>query len=260
MKIFHFVDGTKPAYGILDGDTLRVIDSEPYGDYKITRRHHKLDEVRLLPPCTPSKVVALGLNYRNHAAELNQELPTTPLMFIKPSTAVIGPDDNIIYPASSARVDYEGELAVVMKKTAWLVPAAEALDYVLGYTCFNDVTARDLQGRDGQWTRSKGFNTFAAVGPCIETELNPGNIKVETYLNHELKQKGNTSDLIFSVPELINFISHVMTLLPGDIIATGTPSGVGPMNPGDTVEVKIKPIGTLRNYVVREPPAASQTD
>lgn len=260
MKIFRFVDGKKPAYGTLDGDVLRALDGEPYGDYTVTRRRYKLDEVKLLAPCTPSKIVALGLNYRKHAAELNQTLPSTPLLFIKPSTAVIGPDDNIIYPESSARVDYEGELAVVMKKAAWLVPAEQALDYVLGYTCFNDVTARDLQNKDLQWTRAKGFDTFAAVGPCIETELNPDNVPVETYLNRELKQRGNTSDLIFPVPELINFISHVMTLLPGDIIATGTPSGVGPMKPGDTVEVKIKPVGTLRNYVVRQPPAASQSD
>jgi len=141
-------------------------------------------------------------------------------------------------------------LGVVIKKPLWRVSVKDALDYVLGYTCFNDVTARDLQYQDSQWTRAKGFNTFAAVGPCIETELNPGNVVLETYLNGELKQQGNTGDLIYSVAELINFISHVMTLLPGDIIATGTPSGIGPMYPGDTVEIKIEPIGTLRNYVV----------
>jgi 2-keto-4-pentenoate hydratase/2-oxohepta-3-ene-1,7-dioic acid hydratase in catechol pathway len=140
---------------------------------------------------------------------------------------------------------------VVIKKPVWRVPIENALDYVLGYTCFNDTTARDLQNSDGQWTRAKGFNTFAAIGPCIETELDPGNVVLETYLNGELKQHTNTNDLIYSVPELINFISHVMTLLPGDIIATGTPSGIGPMYPGDTVEIKIEPIGTLRNYVVK---------
>jgi len=195
--------------------------------------------------------VALGLNYHNHAKELNSPLPNAPLIFLKPSTAVIGPEDNIIYPAASTRVDYEGELAVVIKKSVWRVSIEEALDYVLGYTCFNDVTARDLQSQTGQWTRAKGFDTFAAVGPCIETELDPGNVVLETYLNGELKQQGSTSDLIYSIPELINFISNVMSLLPGDIIATGTPSGIGPMYPGDTVEIKIEPIGTLRNYVAK---------
>ena len=195
--------------------------------------------------------MAVGLNYRGHAAELNNPLPDEPLIFLKPATAVIGTEDNIIYPPSSSRVDYEGELGVVIRKTAWRVSIEDALDYVLGYTCFNDVTARDLQNRDGQWTRAKGFDTFAAIGPCIETELDPGNVIVETYLNGELKQRGNTNDLIFAVPRMVSFISNVMTLLPGDIIATGTPSGIGPMSAGDTVEVKIAPIGTLRNYVVK---------
>jgi len=178
-------------------------------------------------------------------------LPNAPLIFLKPSTAVIGPEENITYPPSSHRVDYEGELGVVIKKPVWRVSIEDALDYVLGYTCFNDTTARDLQSLDKQWTRAKGFNTFAAVGPCIETELDPGNVVLETYINGEIKQRGNTNDLIYPIPELINFISNVMTLLPGDIIATGTPSGIGPMYPGDTVEIKIKPIGTLRNYVTK---------
>ncbi len=195
--------------------------------------------------------MALGLNYHSHAKELNIPLPNAPLIFLKPSTAVIGPEDNITYPSASHRVDYEGELGVVIKKPVWRVSVEDALDYVLGYTCFNDTTARDLQHSDKQWTRAKGFDTFAAVGPCIETELDPGNVVLETYLNGELKQQGNTDDLIYSVPGLINFISNVMTLLPGDIIATGTPSGVGPMYPGDTVEIKIEPIGTLRNYVIK---------
>jgi 2-keto-4-pentenoate hydratase/2-oxohepta-3-ene-1,7-dioic acid hydratase in catechol pathway len=174
-----------------------------------------------------------------------------PLLFLKPSTAVIGTEDNIIYPEMTKRVDYEGELGVVIKKKASQVSAKEALDYVLGYTCFNDVSARDIQRSDVQWTRAKGFDTFAAMGPWIETDVDPENAPVETYLNGELKQKGNTSDLIYSVREVISFISNVMTLLPGDVIATGTPSGIGPMNPGDTVEIKIVPIGTLRNYVVK---------
>lgn len=251
MKIVRFSVDSEIKYGILTGKSIQAIEDNPFPDIKPADQNYHLSKVKLLSPCTPSKIVALGLNYHSHAKELNTPLPNAPLMFLKPSTAVIGPEDKIVYPFSSNRVDYEGELAVVIRKPVWRVPIEKAMDYVLGYTCFNDVTARDLQGQNGQWTRAKGFNTFAAIGPCIETELDPSNVPVETHLNGELKQKGNTSDLIYSVPELINFISNVMTLLPGDIIATGTPSGIGPMYPGDTVEIKIKPIGTLRNHVVK---------
>jgi len=250
MKIVRFSLDDTVKYGILKGKSIQGIEDKPYRYLKPIDQYYKLSQVKILPPCTPSKIVALGLNYHSHAEELNSSIPDAPLIFLKPSTAVIGPEDDILYPSSSARVDYEGELGVVIKKPLWRVSIEDAMDYVLGYTCFNDVTARDLQYADKQWTRAKSFDTFAAIGPCIETELDPGNVDLETYLNGELKQKGNTSDLIYSVPELINFISHVMTLLPGDIIATGTPSGIGPMYPGDKVEVKIKPIGNLRNYVV----------
>jgi 2-keto-4-pentenoate hydratase/2-oxohepta-3-ene-1,7-dioic acid hydratase in catechol pathway len=254
MKIVRFTAEHKTKYGILNGELVQVIEDKPFRYLKPTDHYYQLSEVKLLPPCTPSKIVALGLNYRSHAEEFNAPLPNAPLIFLKPSTAVIGPDADIVYPASSTRVDYEGELAVVIKKPVWRVSIEDALDYVLGYTCFNDVTTRDLQAKDKQWTRAKSFDTFAPIGPCIQTELDPGNVYVETYLNGELKQRGNTSDLIFTLPELINFISNVMTLLPGDIIATGTPSGIGPMYPGDTVEIKIEPIGTLRNYVVKNSP------
>jgi 2-keto-4-pentenoate hydratase/2-oxohepta-3-ene-1,7-dioic acid hydratase in catechol pathway len=222
MKIVRFAIDNELSYGVLSG-----------------------------APCVPSKIVAVGLNYKSHAEEINDLLPEEPLLFLKPPTAVIGPEDKILYPSFSTRVDYEGELAVVMGKPAWCVSLKDALDYVGGYTCFNDVTARDLQAKDRQWTRAKGFDTFVPFGPCIETELDPGNVIVESYLNGELKQRGNTGDLIFAVPELISFISSIMTLLPGDIIATGTPSGIGPMSPGDKVEIKIASIGTLRNYVVQ---------
>jgi len=254
MKIVRFTAEHKTKYGILNGELVQAIEDKPFRYLKPTDQYYQLSEVKLLPPCTPSKIVALGLNYHNHAKEFNSPLPDAPLIFLKPSTAVIGPDADIVYPASSTRVDYEGELAVVIKKPVWRVSIEDALDYVLGYTCFNDITARDLQSKDKQWTRAKSFDTFAAIGPCIQTELDPGNVYLETYLNGELKQQGNTSDLIFTIPELINFTSNVMTLLPGDMIATGTPSGIGPMCPGDTVEIKIEPIGTLRNYVVSPPP------
>ncbi len=251
MKIVRFVADGRPEYGILDGGTVQGLVGAPYHRLKSAGRSYKLSEIRLLPPCAPSKIVAVGLNYRRHAEELKTPIPTEPLIFLKPSTSVIGPEDNIIYPESSRRVDYEGELGVVIKRQARRVSREETMSYVLGYTCFNDVTARDLQERDKQWTRAKGFDTFAAIGPCLETELDPADVCMETRLNGELKQRASTSDLIFSIPELVSFISHIMTLLPGDVIATGTPGGIGPMKPGDTVEVHIGPIGTLRNYVVQ---------
>ena len=250
MKIIRYTTGKRAEYGIQDGELVQRLAGTPYSRLKTTNHYYKLSDLKLLSPCTPSKIVALGLNYRSHAEEVKGPVPTEPLIFLKPPTSVIGPEDNIIYPESSQRVDYEGELGVVIKTRTWRVSVKEAMNHILGYTCFNDVTARDLQHKDRQWTRAKGFDTFAAIGPCIETDLNPRNVYLETYLNGELKQRTNTNDLIFSVPELVSFISHVMTLLPGDIIATGTPSGIGPMKPGDTVEVRIEPIGTLRNYVV----------
>lgn len=251
MKIVRLASGKKAEYGILLGDIIDGIEGTPYRQFKYSNRHYNLSEVKLLPPCTPSKIVALGLNYHSHAQELKMPIPSEPLIFLKPATSVIGPEDNIVYPDSSQQVDYEGELAIVIKSRAYRVPVEKSLDYVLGYTCFNDVTARDLQRKDKQWTRAKSFDTFAALGPCIETELDPGNVSLKTYLNGELKQQDNTSNLIFSVPQIVSYISHIMTLLPGDIIASGTPGGIGPMQPGDTVEVTIESIGTLRNYVVK---------
>jgi len=252
MKIVRFTTGRKAVYGILDGETVNSLAGNPCQRIKTTGRSHSLSDIRLLPPCLPSKIVALGLNYRSHAEEVNLKIPAEPLIFLKPSTSVIGPEDNIVYPESSQQVDYEGELGVVIKKPARHVSVEEAGSYILGYTCFNDVTARDLQYRDRQWTRAKGFDTFAPIGPCIETELDPDNLSLETRLNGEIKQKTSTSDLIFSTYELVSFISHVMTLLPGDVIATGTASGIGPMQRGDTVDVIIENIGTLRNYVVQQ--------
>jgi 2-keto-4-pentenoate hydratase/2-oxohepta-3-ene-1,7-dioic acid hydratase in catechol pathway len=197
----------------------------------------------------PSKVVAVGLNYRSHAREMNMELPEEPMLFMKPSTSIIGPLADIIYPAMSQRVDYEGELGVVIGKTCRNISKLAAPAYIFGYTCLNDVTARDLQKKDGQFTRSKGFDTFCPIGPCIETELDPASVRIETKLNGQLRQETSTDDLICPVYGLVAFISQVMTLLPGDIIATGTPSGIGPMQPGDEVEIHISGIGTLRNRV-----------
>ena len=253
MKIVRFSADNRIEYGILDGEVIKSIEDISHGHEQIqlTDRHYNLNEVQLLSPCTPSKIVAVGLNYYSHAQEMKMPIPDNPIIFLKPSTSVIGPEDNIIYPDSSERVDYEAELAVVIKARARRVPKEKAMDYILGYTCCNDVTARDLQRSDKLWTRAKGFDTFAAIGPHIETDLDPSNVNVESYLNGELKQQGNSEDLISPVPELIEYISGIMTLLPGDVIATGTPSGIGPMKPGDKIEIKLKGIGMLRNYVVK---------
>lgn len=262
MKICRFAVGNGGAihWGIIEGGVVYEADRNPFsGPLTEMRKGVRWEpgEVRLLAPVEPSKIVAIGLNYRAHAAEFDKEIPVEPMLFMKPSTSVIGPNDSIIYPSHmSRRVDYEGELAVVIGKTAKDVPVGKAGEFILGYTCFNDVTARDLQGRDKQYTRAKGFDTFACVGPCIETELNPLDVRIETYLNGEKRQDTSTSDMIFNVFEIVSFVSHVMTLLPGDIIATGTPSGVGKMKPGNTVEVRIEGIGSLSNIVADREAAA----
>lgn len=207
-----------------------------------------LEDVELLAPCQPSKIVCVGLNYTEHAKELKMQLPSEPILFLKPPSAVLAPGKEIIYPQSSKQVDYEGELGVVIGKRCKSVPAADAERYILGFTCFNDVTARDLQSKDGQWTRSKSFDTFAPFGPWI-AKIDPSNVNIQTRLNGVVRQKSNTSDLIFGIPDLLEFISGVMTLEPGDVIATGTPPGVGPMSKGDKVEVEIEGIGVLENIV-----------
>jgi 2-keto-4-pentenoate hydratase/2-oxohepta-3-ene-1,7-dioic acid hydratase in catechol pathway len=251
VKIVRFTHGQQAEWGIQYEDAIQGIESPPYDDIRPTHSYHRYSDIRLLAPCLPTKIVALGVNYQSHGEEMSHRIPTEPLLFIKPSTSVIGTEDDIIYPESSERVDYEGELGVVIRSTAYRVAEKDAADYILGYTCVNDVTARDLQAKDKQWTRSKGFDTFCPIGPCIETELDPSYLTLETILNGEVRQQTRTSQLIFPVATLVSFISHVMTLLPGDVIATGTPRGIGPMQPGDIVEVKIEGIGTLRNYVVK---------
>ena len=249
MKIVRYLAGKKIGYGIWDGEQVQSLAGTPYRQIKKLDRYHKLSEIKLLPPCLPTKIVAIGLNYHSHAKEMKQAIPEEPMIFLKPSTSVIGPEDKIIYPPASKRLDYEAELGVVMKKRACKVSAGEAMDCVLGYTCLNDVTTRDLLEKERPLARSKGFDTFAPIGPCIETELDPRNVLLEAYLNGERKQQVNTGDLIFGVPQLVSFISHVMTLLPGDVIATGTPAGIGPMKSGDIIEIKVEHVGTMRNYV-----------
>ena len=254
MRIVRFEMQGRSGYGILEGEKISVLWGTPYdGLENTTGEVMSLPEVTLLAPCEPTKIVALGLNYRDHAAEIGHPLPEEPLLFMKPSTAVIGPDEDIVYPAMSRRVDYEAELAVVIGRTCRHVKAEDFRDYVLGYTCINDVTARDLQKKDGQFTRSKSFDTFAPLGPWIETAIpDPDNLTVEAYLNGERRQHGNTRNMVFGVAALVSFISRIMTLLPGDVIATGTPAGIGPMAPGDVVEIRVEGIGTLRNRLVTE--------
>jgi len=259
LRIIRFAAQGKIKYGILEEDTIMVIKGSPFArfrspdsSFKLDGSSYKLGGVRLLAPTVPSKIVALGLNYRKHAEETKLPLPTVPLIFIKPSTTVIGPDDKIILPRDSRRVDYEGELGIVIGRTAKDVPKDRVNDYILGYTCVNDVTERIIQKEDGQWTRAKSYDTFAPIGPWIETEVDPNDLKLETYLNGELRQSARTSELVFGVAKLVSFISGVMTLLPGDVIATGTPPGIGKINPGDVVEVRIENIGTLRNHVVAQ--------
>ncbi|MFN3477039.1 MAG: fumarylacetoacetate hydrolase family protein [Candidatus Methylomirabilales bacterium] len=250
MRIVRFAVGREARYGIVEDDVVREIQGDIFGQFKVTRKTHPLKRVKYLTPSEPTKIVAVGLNYRDHAEELNQMIPEEPVLFIKPPTAALPHNGKIIYPKQCNRLDYEAELAVVIKRYAKGIPRERALRYVLGYTCFNDVTARDLQRKDGQWTRAKSFDTFAPFGPWIETELDPADVPVRSYLNGELKQNSTTRNLIFDVPSLVSFISQIMPLLPGDLIATGTPSGVGPMKPGDIIEIEVEGIGRLRNTVI----------
>ncbi|MFH1719208.1 MAG: fumarylacetoacetate hydrolase family protein [Planctomycetota bacterium] len=253
MRIVRFSSGGKRHYyGVLGRNTIRRLRGNPFSRIAFDGTTHNLDDVKLLAPCAPSKIVCLGLNYRSHAEETNFPIPDVPLIFLKPSTAVIGPDVEIVLPRLSRRVDYEGELGVVIGKRAKGISEDKAIEYIFGYTCFNDVSERHNQRDDGQWTRAKGYDTFAPLGPWIETEVFPDNLMLETYLNGELRQSIRTSDLIFNVPKIVSFIAGVMTLLPGDVIATGTPSGIGRMKHGDIVEVRIEEIGTLRNTVALE--------
>jgi 2-keto-4-pentenoate hydratase/2-oxohepta-3-ene-1,7-dioic acid hydratase in catechol pathway len=233
---------------VIEGDIYKVESAKPI----MTGLELALDEVKLLSPCTPSKIVCIGLNYKDHAEEIGKDLPAEPLMFLKPSTSVIGPGEPIFYPKLTENLHYEGELAVVIKKEARRIKAEEADDYILGFTCAIDVTARDLQWRDGQWTRAKGFDTFCPLGPAIASKLDYNDLRIVTRVNGEVRQDSNTSQMVFAVPQLLEAITSVMTLLPGDVVLTGTPSGVGPLQPGDEVSVTIEGIGTLTNRVVAE--------
>ena len=251
MRIARFTKDGDLSFGVIeDDDTVATVAAHPFGEIRLTGERRPLADVRLTAPILPSKVIAIGRNYAEHAKELGNEVPEAPLIFMKPSTSVIGQREAIVYPPLSERVDYEGELAVVIGRLCRDVPAARAQDVILGYTCANDVTARDLQKKDGQWTRAKGFDTFCPLGPWIETDVDPSDLAIATAVNGEIRQDSRTTKLLHGIPELIEYVTQVMTLLPGDVILTGTPEGVGPLNVDDEVSVTIENIGTLTNRVI----------
>jgi len=252
MKIYRYKHRNKTYYGILKEETLFPIEGSIFRKFKIKKKGIPISDVILVPPVKPSKIIAVGVNYKDHAMESGRTLPEEPLIFLKPPSAVIGPNEIIIYPKMAKRVDYEGELALIIKKKAYDLGEDDNVeDFILGYTCFNDITARDLQRKDIQFTRAKSFDTFAAVGPCILTDVDPSGLRLKTFLNGKLRQSSNTKNLIFPIPFLVRFISRIMTINPGDIITTGTPAGIGSMVPGDRVDVQIEGIGTLSNKVMK---------
>jgi len=261
MKFCRFVpsdssvSAAAPLYAILEGDELREISGPPWATpVSPTSRSWKRAVARLIAPVEPGKVVCIGRNYAAHAAELGNEVPKEPLMFLKPSTSIVGPEEPIVLTQYSQRVEHEGELALVIgRRCSHLRDSEDALAHILGYTCLNDVTARDIQKSDVQFTRGKGFDTFCPVGPHIETQLDPANVLVETRVNGAVRQSGNTSLMIYPCAFLVRWISRMMTLYPGDVIATGTPAGVGPLIAGDVVEVSVAGIGVLRNPVHAAP-------
>jgi 2-keto-4-pentenoate hydratase/2-oxohepta-3-ene-1,7-dioic acid hydratase in catechol pathway len=249
MRLVRFRFGDRIATGVVEGETVRALAGTFFENPVPSGEDIPLDDVRLLAPILPSKVVCLGKNYAAHAAEFGGEVPEEPLVFLKPSTSVSGPGDPIPLPPISNRVDYEGELAVVIGRIARNVRAEEAFRYILGYTCGNDVTLRDLQKKDDQWARAKGFDGSCPLGPWVETELDPIDVHLETRVNGEVRQSASTSDMVFGVATIIEFVTEFMTLLPGDVIMTGTPEGVGKLEPGDRVEIVIDGIGVLVNPV-----------
>jgi 2-keto-4-pentenoate hydratase/2-oxohepta-3-ene-1,7-dioic acid hydratase in catechol pathway len=258
LKIYRFRYRKRVLTGVLKEEFLFPVIGSIFGDFRLGSSPVPIGDVRLLPPVLPTKIVGIGRNYREHARELGHPLPEEPLIFLKPPTAVVGHLDAVVQPPASRRVDYEGEVGVVIRRKARQIADDEPVDdLILGYTCFNDVTARDLQTKDVQFTRAKGFDTFAAVGPCIATGLDPAGIRLKTFLNGKLVQSGTTANLIFSIPHLVRYVSRIMTLNPGDIIATGTPAGVGPTAPGDRVDVQIEGIGVLSNTFTS--PSAKET-
>lgn len=255
MRIIRYLDHEKkPAYGWVLEDRVGPITGSPYESFRRAETEMRLEEVQLLPPVSPGKILCIGRNYVAHAEEKGAEVPEVPLLFLKPPSAVVGPGEAILLPPQSQEVEHEGELAVVIGKRSRWLDAQRAGDAVLGYTIANDVTARDLQRRDGQWSRAKGFDTFCPVGPWIETDFDPSDAVITTTVSGQLRQMGSTRDMVFRVRQLLAYASSVMTLEPGDLLLTGTPAGVGPLKDGDEVVVSIEGLGELRNPVRAEGP------
>jgi len=248
MRVVRIMHEGDCRYGLADETTITLISDEPFAAWE-PEGVVPLVTAHLLSPVVPTKVVCVGLNYKNHIAEMGHDTPVEPVIFVKPSTAVIGPLTPIPLPDGVGRVDYEGELGVVIGRRTHRVSAKQAAENVLGFVCGNDVTARDLQKRDGQWTRAKGFDGFCPLGPWVATDLDPRDLELRTTVNGELRQQVRTSDMLFDPYTLVSFISQVMTLVPGDVVLTGTPGGIGEIHDGDVVEVSIEGVGTLRNPV-----------
>lgn len=249
MRVVRVITDGDCRYGLADESTVTLISDEPFAAWE-PEGALGLNTAELLTPVVPTKIVCVGINYRGHAQEMGHDIPAEPVIFLKPPTTINAPHAPIVIPPGVGRVDYEAELAAVIARRTHKASPAEARSNILGYTCANDVTARDVQRRDGQWTRAKGFDGFCPLGPWIETDVDPDDLLVQSFVNDELRQEARTSDMIFGVYELVSFISHVMTLVPGDVVLTGTPAGIGALEPGDTVEIRIEGVGSLVNPVV----------
>lgn len=253
MQIIRYQQKGKPVqYGWINNGMVGPLSGPPFGAYRRMETNIPLKQVNLLAPVEPTKIIAVGRNYPEHAREHNEEVPDLPLIFTKPLTSIIGPQDAIVLPPQSQRVEHEAELAVVISRRGRWIPLGQAKDHILGYTIANDVTARDLQRRDNQWTRAKGFDTFCPIGPWIETDLDPADVLVTCRVNEELRQMASTREMVFSIPKLIVYVSSFMTLEPGDVLLTGTPAGVGLLQAGDTVKAEIEGIGKLVNTVEKD--------
>lgn len=256
VRIARFTVADQIAYGVVQGDaddfaslSVNAINGHPFAPFEQTSARFAMKDVRLLPPVLPNKLIGIGKNYAAHAREMGEEPPTTPVMFLKPSTAVIGPGESVVLPPQSQQVEFEGEIAVVIGRLARDVPAERVGEVILGYTCANDVTARDLQHSDGQWTRAKGFDTFCPLGPWISTGVDATALAVQTEVNGQTRQSAPVSAMVHSINDLVVFVSSVMTLIPGDVILTGTPAGVGPLADGDRVSVSVSGVGRLDHTV-----------
>lgn len=253
MRIIRYQEGLQaPKYGWVLENSVGPIEGSIFSDFRRQEADLDLQHVKLLPPVEPSKIICVGRNYAAHAKEHKAEVPEIPLIFLKPPSSLLPPNEKIVLPPQSQQVEHEAELVVVLGKGGRWISPQDALQYVLGYTIANDVTARDLQQRDGQWTRSKGFDTFCPLGPWIQTDFDPSDAMITCHVNDDLRQMGSTRDMVFSVRQLIAYVSSIMTLLPGDIILTGTPAGVSPLKPGDVVRVTIEGLGVLQNPVTAE--------